>query len=1229
MASRAKAAIGSAEWVKNERAQSDLFIEQDAEEFVYAVRNELEWLNEHMSDIFTKGTVNFADVFKTPGKLRGKTPRTARKINDGPARQPLTDVFGPSVQHAPTPAKPLSFLDKVAHFQIAEDVQQDAQEQRPTSRSKSPQRLGKPGNTDSGYHGMTEDEMEVDGYARAEGSTQPSQGNEAGLSVHDNVHDEALPSSTNATAIGHTSGEESFVSATEGMSTRNAPRTQLQAEQDSDTATVPDEEVLAIEVEQQQDVAMEDEVDVLDEHEHDTNVEDALDNVDEVADSPSSHQSSSTSSPAKLLQRKSSFTFSALPAREPLTTTKRSIGFRESVLDAQNRNSVLGRSLGKSFGLQQADDDSVPNTQSEEARLHGKTSAQLLHERISMLGKTREPRPSKSIPQAAAYPQLPDEVDNAKADVHSQTNELAVVAASEDDDDDWIAPTQITAPMLPQRALTHAPPPARPIMHQKSASTTQIASPARQVMGPPESRHQKAMSVADPRMAPVLESTTPIGSPTNKKHPEAPMSASKKLWTAFKSARNLFASSAGSSAAAKLEAHSQSPAVNRKQQRDFSGESKTAAIVNMPGALYSETQFVTQSPSRPVSVISASPSRKTRSSAEGEKKREKEAKAQQKAANEFEKAREKERAKAAKAQEEKDKADAAAAAKRQKTDAALAQRRVSADKDREDMPPPPPPKSMLPAGKSSRMPGRLVRPTRDVASKAKPAPMNIRVASQSQRVQAVPSQPSFQREESLAPAPPPKTGLRTISAQSTGRSSTMPQNPSRLKALEAAARKKEVEEREKQRKADQRREMERKRAAKAEEDRRVEQERKAEEQRKLQEVKMAAQKQAERQAAEAKRREQARLEQQQRAEQQKLDMQRLEQQRQQEAAEKAKAAHELAEAIQRERAQQSAPQRGDVGGTLRQLGQKLIQPNTAKPPKRALQDEDEQSQQQQVQRPGLQRGPLSYQQTDAKRRKTNEEEPEVEHRHSVMAPPKRPSTMRKDTLTKFPHGYSHAPPPAQHHPGSMFKSAVSSQHQSQQQSLRPPPAHPSQTVQLSNARIPFAENNNPPAASHQQMQPQSHHPGNENFAPKYKTPAPNRTATNPKSAQPSPAYPAGDSIALPEIMTDSEDDSDADDDATSGFRAPSWVASPALRDLLTQQQLVDPETVFGPIAELRMEEVFKGGNKNVERVKKFRERGSSAMWVESGDAVTSAEKRRDKDARERVAREGGWRYDVS
>lgn len=80
-----------------------------------------------------------------------------------------------------------------------------------------------------------------------------------------------------------------------------------------------------------------------------------------------------------------------------------------------------------------------------------------------------------------------------------------------------------------------------------------------------------------------------------------------------------------------------------------------------------------------------------------------------------------------------------------------------------------------------------------------------------------------------------------------------------------------------------------------------------------------------------------------------------------------------------------------------------------------------------------------------------------------------------------------------------------------------------------------------------------------------------------------------------------------------------------MRDLLTQQQLMDPESVFGPIAPLQMDEVFKN-SKNPDRMKRFRDRGESALWTETGDAVTSAEKKRDREMRAKVARDGGWTF---
>ena len=141
------------------------------------------------------------------------------------------------------------------------------------------------------------------------------------------------------------------------------------------------------------------------------------------------------------------------------------------------------------------------------------------------------------------------------------------------------------------------------------------------------------------------------------------------------------------------------------------------------------------------------------------------------------------------------------------------------------------------------------------------------------------------------------------------------------------------------------------------------------------------------------------------------------------------------------------------------------------------------------------------------------------------------------------------------------------------------PAH----AQFAKGKIPFAE----PAHAPQPQPPQIH-------------------------------YPNGEDIKLPEIMTDSEDE-DSDND----FEQPSWVNTPNLREMLSSQQLMDPETIFGPIAPLEMEKVFP----NKERHKRFRERTSSAYWA--NDQVTEEERRKEREARERLVRDGAWTYHPS
>jgi len=55
--SKAQLPVGSAQWITDENQQASLFGVQEAEDFAFSARNEVEWLNEHMAEIFSKNQV--------------------------------------------------------------------------------------------------------------------------------------------------------------------------------------------------------------------------------------------------------------------------------------------------------------------------------------------------------------------------------------------------------------------------------------------------------------------------------------------------------------------------------------------------------------------------------------------------------------------------------------------------------------------------------------------------------------------------------------------------------------------------------------------------------------------------------------------------------------------------------------------------------------------------------------------------------------------------------------------------------------------------------------------------------------------------------------------------------------------------------------------------------------------------------------------------------------------
>jgi hypothetical protein len=97
MAAKTSTAVGSAAWIAAEKENVLQMLQEEKEELVFPAQHEMEWLNEHMNEIFSKSHLyvclfnvlqketdqisDVTNVFKTPGKLKGKTPRTVRKRN--------------------------------------------------------------------------------------------------------------------------------------------------------------------------------------------------------------------------------------------------------------------------------------------------------------------------------------------------------------------------------------------------------------------------------------------------------------------------------------------------------------------------------------------------------------------------------------------------------------------------------------------------------------------------------------------------------------------------------------------------------------------------------------------------------------------------------------------------------------------------------------------------------------------------------------------------------------------------------------------------------------------------------------------------------------------------------------------------------------------------------------------------------------------------------------------
>jgi len=521
-----------------------------------------------------------------------------------------------------------------------------------------PDKLGRPRtgklHPDSGYHGMTEDEMDSENTSG--GKKQRSNK----TSTQTRTAEAGSPQNRDQLMVEPRSAEDSFVSAKEVT---------------SDILHLTSPKAMNINTQTDDDLL---EIDDIDFEPEDQSTPFASAKPESQAES---------SSPVNQVTRKSSLNFATLPPRETLTV-KQSIGLQQTQTKDAHCNTVLADDDDDDD-----DDDDHGETKQDQPiqsmKRPEKTAAQLLHERITMLGQTREPRTSKSIPSLQRLSQ------NVVTNVNEQKEKVDEV-----DDDSWIAPMDVS----PVNKKEETQRKTRPTTQQASISAPQLDSP-----------NKLTGNVGRPKATSVSESNkqkghTPPTSP--KKFTDAPLSASKaKFYSVLKSAKGMFASSAGSSAQAKVETALPST-ISATSLPDFDENNP-----DVPGGFQEDsvsTKTVNSAASKVISAL-ISPikeTRKLRSSTESDKR--KLAKEQMKSAGDLDKLRADERQTAAAQKKEQLQADVSY------KEGGLAQSMNDAN-------------STL----KSRAPGRAAKPTRQAPTQlAKPVPVNIRigVASHTSRV---------------------------------------------------------------------------------------------------------------------------------------------------------------------------------------------------------------------------------------------------------------------------------------------------------------------------------------------------------------------------------------------------------------------------------------------------------------------------------------------------------------
>ncbi|KAL4863639.1 hypothetical protein BDV12DRAFT_177259 [Aspergillus spectabilis] len=1201
---RAQKPVGSAAWISTEKENCTQLVDQEMEEIEFPVRYEMEWLNEHMAEVLSNNQFNFTDVFKTPGKLRGKTPRTLRKRDATENRVPLSEIFssikknradtrfslGPAVHRSPTKAPAPSVPTPSAQAKSKAHPQPQYPDLTKNINSFSQY------NTDSGYHGMSDiggdddDEMVLTQVAPgSQLSTQP-------FELEPIVATEAPRRSS----IDRRTTDASFHSAREDVRLRgetvepmniDSPQQHRKEEPHKEEAPETDAPVESTDMESKADAIMEDKpasepepviiVDAedttsgkaaesspvrasaqpaspspqkLDEPEKD---EMALDNLNDIG-SPSDGDS-----PARPPIRKSSLSFASLPAREPLTS--KSLGGSrlsrtshiEPVKSTVPGSAYLGRQTGHRTTQAVEDSDrmdvdeireasnEVSDTDTKATKLHNKSSTQRLHEKICMLGKMQPSRPTKSIPAVAglsARVSYP-ELPAAKPEAKQEGTAKpreATPPSTTNVDDDWIKP--MSSPFQPV-------PKSQTISKYTVPPTSDAPEePSSLIKSKPEEPRTIVRQASETARD---KSTTPIfSSPQRFGHQKsASVNIDAKMTTT-----PIGSPSRQDGPLSASKSRLQSIVRSAKGLFTSSGgisaaARKEASSPEAPRAQLQRAQTdLARTSQRPLSVFSPprQEGRRTRSSTEREEKRKQEE--ERKREEELDKARQEKVRVMPKTARERSHTESEARPPAPMPPSSPIRAQTKPTREVEpaaDVSKPAQPSIPQPTRPNDRRP---TKPTREPQQKPKPQPVSIRVGSVLSR--QIPT--AVASTESSIPVPPPSASKAPTLKKKASNSSlhTASSNSSfkssassqtQRKAQLASERKREQEEREARRKEEQRRELERKRAAQQS---RAEAERR---ERLAEDPKKAAQMQA----IEKRRLENAR---------------RLERQGSQQP-DVAPTQSERTAQPQREPAR-PASRLGSVLG--RPINQPV--PNPAKPPKRGP---EEDANHRQVAKPGAMQ-PSG----ETKRRRTDDEQNRASMR-PTMAPPIRQSNIRKEPAKK-PSMYGTAPSAAAQG-SSIFKTGQPQR-----------PAHPMDMAKYASGKIPFAESTAGPSQPH-------------------RTPGPSSS----KATKPSPNYPNGENIHLPEIATDSEDE----DSEAEMLPVPKWAQPKELETLLREQEGLEADSIFGPIAPFSLEETFKADK----RIKKFRERTSSANWA-GPDGLTQEEIRKDVAERQRLRMNGGWTF---